>query len=276
LGTVETWRRLPFGRGATAPLLAGVEGLMSGLEAGQPVLRWYIMDQPSLILGSSQRLEDVDLHACELASVAVHRRRSGGTTVYADHQLLSLDVGLPTGHHLLHSNITEAYRWFGEVWQAALELVGIPSRVIPDEEARLQQAGRDMPSKQVCFGGVSPYEVMFGERKLVGLAQVRRRAGGVLQAGIYQRWQPELVATLLAGDPAVQAERRRQLTLHACGLDDTGIACSLEAIRLAWEQALATRMGVQLIDSEWTAGEQAALAAHQERYLTIPVATVVQ
>ena len=278
LSVEPPWRRLPFFRGATAEALAGVEALMAGLAAhGRPAMRWYIMEHPALILGSSQRLAEVDFAACEAAGVTVHRRRSGGTVVYSDASLLSLDVGLPGGHRLLPQDITKAYRWFGEVWREALATLGIQGRVIADAEARLLNASLEPAVKEACFGGVSPYEVMIGERKLVGLAQVRRRPGGLLQAGIYAHWRPGLVSNLLSGSEEHKQRRAELLGARACGLDElTGSTVTLDDVVAAWERALTEIEGVGLAADDWSDEEGAAAAEAEARYAALNAAVSIE
>lgn len=271
----ESWRRLPLQQGAAAPVLAGSEALLEVLGAsGQPALRWYIIERPALILGSSQRIAEVDFDACEAAGVSVHRRRSGGTAVYADATLLSLDVALPAGHRLLSQNVTIAYRWFGEVWREALNRLGVVTDVIEDAPARALNTSLEPAVKQVCFGGVSPYEVLVGQRKLVGLAQVRRRQGGLLQAGIYLRWEPERISGLLNGTPQERQTRGALLRDRALGLHEmSSQKVDMATIAATWEQILQESHHVELIDDDWTAAERTARASLQERYgaLTAPV-----
>src|SRR3954453_12694093 len=127
----EQWRRLPLQHATVTELLAGAEALLAGLDTtGQPVIRWSLARHPALILGSSQRLSEVNFPACEAAGVSVYRRRSGGTAVFADAGLLWLDVALPADHRLRLASVTEAYRWFGEVWAVALRGLGIEAWAI--------------------------------------------------------------------------------------------------------------------------------------------------
>jgi lipoate---protein ligase len=264
----EHWRRLPLQVGATAPLLAGAEALLAGLDTvRQPALRWYVMEQPSLILGSSQRISEVDLDACEAAGVCVHRRRSGGTAVYTDATLLSLDVALPAGHRLLPQNVTAAYQWFGETWRDTLQRLGVDAYVIDDAAARALHALLDPAVKQVCFGGVSPFEVLVGYRKLVGLAQVRRRPGGLLQAGIYLRWDAGRISSLLQGTPDERQARASLLRERAVGLQESnGQHIDIPTVITTWEQTLQEVQQVELLDDTWTDEEHAAIISTAERY----------
>ena len=91
--------------------------------------------------------------------------------------MLMLDLVLPRAHRLYMGDVTESYRWIGEVWTAALRELGIDVQSTPIGAARADAQTLDPLLRRVCFGGLSPYEVVVGRRKLVGLAQVRRRAG---------------------------------------------------------------------------------------------------
>jgi lipoate-protein ligase A len=267
----ERWRRLPAASGGGTELLAGVEGMLAGLaETHRPAMRWSTLAGPTLFLGSSQRPGEVDLAAAAAAGVAVHKRRSGGTAVFADRQHLWLDVALPAGHRLLLPDITASYRWFGQVWAAALARVGIRARVVEPAEARELNAGLDPEVRRACFGGVSPYEVLAGNSKIVGLAQIRRRQGGLLQAGIYRHWEPERVAELLGGSTAEQQARTRLLRERAIGIEElAGTSVTLDDVCHAWEGALADDLGVELVEDGWTQAELAAAAAARERYAAL-------
>jgi lipoate-protein ligase A len=72
----------------------------------------------------------------------------------------------------------------------------------------------------VCFGGCSPYEVVVEQRKVVGLAQIRRRNGMLLQAGIYLRWQPQHTTALLAVPASDRPWLAKRLVERVAGLDE--------------------------------------------------------
>ena len=52
----------------------------------------------------------------------------------------------------------------------------------------------------VCFAGLGPGEVLRDGGKLVGISQRRTRAGSRFQCAVHERWSPERLVALLAGD----------------------------------------------------------------------------
>jgi lipoate-protein ligase A len=248
--------------------LAGGPALLAGVEqTGVPAVRWYGMDPPALIVGSSQRLEEIDQAACAASGLRIHRRRSGGGAVLSA-DMLMLDLALPRAHPLYIDDVTESYRWIGEVWAAALRHLGVDGRVASVGAARADAHALDPLVRRVCFGGLSPYEVMVEQRKLVGLAQVRRRGGALYQVGMYLRWAPQHTAALMAATPGERVVLEQQLAARVAGLEELCDASSGEVIA-AVESALARLAGFALSDDAWSEGEIAARAAEAGRYAAI-------
>ena len=112
-----------------------------------------------------------------------------------------------------------------------------------------------------------PMKVFVDDQKLVGLAQVRRRPGELLQAGIYLRWEPERLVDLLSGTTDERAEMLHLLPGRAVGIHDClGPSLTIDDIIHAWKQALIVHEGVILRDDTWTDAEQEAISAAGERY----------
>src|SRR5512146_1117243 len=176
----DSWRVLPFSDAPMGRQLALSEALLAGLAQSQrPALRWYVPRAEALVIGNGQKPRIADFDACAERDIAIYRRTSGGTAVFVNGDLLSLDVALPTSHPLATSDVVDAYRWMGELWQEALVSLGAAkARALPVEEARSQPSlAQNDPLRLACYGTLSPWEVVVGRRKLVGLCQVRRRPG---------------------------------------------------------------------------------------------------
>ena len=169
---------------------------------------------PALVLGSTQPDDVVDRARADSAGLDVTRRHTGGGTVLVrPGELLWADVFVPAGDPLWTDDVGRAFRWLGPVWTSALRTLGVDARWHggPLMETRW--------SRRVCFAGVGPGEVLIGDRKVVGIAQRRTRAGARFHCAALRVWDADaLLAVLsLAGD-----ERRAaasELPTVAVGVD---------------------------------------------------------
>ena len=229
--------------------------LASATPGSSPVLYWSQATREGLVLGFSQKESVLNLQAVASAHLPVYHRRAGGTAVLVGPHLLGLDVLLPADHPLVLTDIVESYRWFGETWVQALCLLGIDTRLVTPDEAHMQRAlarqeelkARETVLRRACYASNSSYEVVVGERKLVGLDMLRRRHGSLLQAGILLSWQSETLATVLGHTPDEQRLLREQLPARAVGLDELAVrAISTQEIIQAFETVLfkKSKMGV--------------------------------
>ena len=225
------------------------ERLLSTSEAG-PTLYWSQAEPVGLVLGYSQKRDVLNPAALARWQIPIYHRRAGGTAVLVGPHLLSLDVILPANHPLILADIVESYRWFGEAWVEVLQLMGIKARAVPPKEAHEQRAllkqgeteKREAILHRACFGSISPYEVVVGRRKVVGLDMIRRRAGTLLQAGVLLQWQGEVLAQLLGHTPEEQALLLEGLQERAVGLDTlAGRVLTAEEVMDAFERVILAR-----------------------------------
>ncbi len=235
----ESWRCIYEPPGTAADLLEASERLLAAVGAGgSPALRWYVTPQPALVLGVGQPLDDFDAAACERAGLPLVRRSSGGTAVLTDDGLLNLDIALPAAHRLEHRDVVRAYAWLGTALTRALRHLGWAACAIAPEEARRDTAALradERPGatvlRRTCFGGRSPYEVLVTGHKVVGLCQVRRRAGTLYQVGILLRFDAVRLAGLLRGPAAERAAGATRLGRRAAGLHTLPRAQPESAVR---------------------------------------------
>ena len=154
-----------------------------------PLIAAWRYRGPAVVLGCSQRPDAAMSAAARSAGVSLVERRSGGGAVLTGPWLLGVSVVLPRDHPLVVPSITESYRWFGAAHAAALRRAGIECQAVDVTTAlAVARSWRSPPAgtatRWACFGALSPWEVMTaGGRKLVGLAQVRRRTGALLVSG---------------------------------------------------------------------------------------------
>jgi len=126
----------------------------------------------------------------------------------------------------LGDDLTESYRWLGEHFSAGLVASGVQqARRVEVDEARadvgMLKAGDDTLSRlllAVCYGALSPHEVVVGTAKLVGLAQVRRRHAALFQVGVLVQDQSPLADWLMVPDEPTRAALRTDLARRTVGL----------------------------------------------------------
>ena len=249
------WRLLPYHRGASDFHFALANELLQNIVV--PSLWWHSADRPTVIVGAGQRWEPSPGAPISSPEIDIVRRRAGGTAVYATPDVLGLDVALPARHQLAISDIVEAYRWLGEVWVRATQMLGVASRLISVSEAR-ESALETGPNTQVvraaCFGSLSPYEVAVGQRKLVGLAQVRRRSGVLLQSALHLHFDADALGALLGGNDCERvacALRQTALGLDEAAVGSWGQTDVMEAVH----EALRQLHGVFLEPADWPVEE---------------------
>jgi lipoate-protein ligase A len=221
---------------------------------GPPTVSWSTVASPALVLGRLAADPPVDRAAARAEGVEVVRRSSGGGPVLWDEGLLALDVVLPPGHRLAGSDVVEAYRWLGEAIAAALRSLGVEGVEVASV-GRARAAGRSPgPAAGACFGGLSPYEVLVGGRKVVGLSQARRRPGALLQAGILLRLDAARLARLLGRDAAFAGD----LAAAAAGLNQVRPGLAHGEVGGAVDAALAAAAGARLEPGGLTEAEAGA------------------
>jgi lipoate-protein ligase A len=210
--------------------------LLEAAAAGVASLRFYGWSTATLSLGYFQpeRLRRQDEH---LAGLPYVRRPSGGATLVHHHEVtyaLGLPAGLPwqTGLPWL--------RRMHALIAAALQERGVDAR-LHDPAAAEQFPGF------LCFGHLTPGDLLVGPAKVVGSAQ-RRQRRALLQHG----------AILLATSPYTPAlPGIRELTGHSLTVPETCAAVRREFVR---------QTGWQLVDADATAAERQRIAELAVQY----------
>ncbi len=225
---MDRWRIFPLTVGDQQQHIDKSEDLFATIQPDERAMFYWSIAQPTgIVLGFSQKRDILNADAVSRLAFPVYHRRAGGTAVLVGPGLLSLDVILPVGHPLILPDIVEAYRWFGEAWQATLLRLGVSSRLVPPTEAHAQHALRkeahtreyELLMNRACYGSLSSYEVVVGKRKVVGFDMIRRRAGSLLQAGVLLSWDAAILAQLLGHTEHEQTLLREGLEERAVGLD---------------------------------------------------------
>ena len=241
----QHWRVIPLTIADQQEHIEHSEQLLSQAAPGtSPVLYWSQAERTGLVLGFSQQAAILNSQAQAGEHLPIYHRRAGGTAVLVGPRLLGLDVVLPAKHPLVLTDLVESYRWFGETWMRALRMLDIQTRLVSPSEARAQrelakQNKRESVLHRACYASNSSYEVVVGQRKIVGLDMIRRRNGSLLQAGVLLSWESETLAQLLGHTPDEQELLRQELPQRAVGLDElANRAVTAQEVVRAFEAAL--------------------------------------
>jgi lipoate-protein ligase A len=219
-------------------LLADDERLLHG-ELRETIRRWYRADGSAVVLGLAQqrRVERVlDRQRCAERGVAIVPRRAGGGLVLLDAEMLCLTLAVPLPHPNVGDDLTASYRWLGGAFTDALVRFGVRQarrvEVAPARQAlhALRDAARraDPVAElllETCYATPSPHEVLVGERKLVGFAQVRRRDRALFEVGLLLRDQSPLADLVNVPGEAVREAYRAELRRRTVGLADLVPEC---------------------------------------------------
>lgn len=152
------------------------------------------VDGVALVLGSSQRRDEISVDEAGRRDIAVVRRRSGGGAVLLvpdDH--VWIDLWLPRGDPLWDDDVGRAGEWLADVWVEALTTIGRSELAVHRGPVE-----RTAWSTHVCFAGMGPGEVSSGGRKLVGVSQRRTRDWVRFQSLVHREWDAATTFGLLS------------------------------------------------------------------------------
>jgi lipoate-protein ligase A len=230
--TARPWLSSGLVRGPAQQLLADGAALLERLaDDPRPVLRWYRSTDTALVLGRGQALGTFAESA-----LPVVQRFSGGGAVLMDDGLLSLDVVLPTGHPLLAGDPLAVFARIGRAWADALHGLGVADIDVATATNTPSRRGSDREQllAAICYATLGVGEVTTGGRKVVGLAQRRRKPGVLVQCGLLRRWNPQPLLRALGADADDDQIRAAAMGIDQL-LDDPP---SDEAVIAAVEDAL--------------------------------------
>ncbi|MBZ0284100.1 MAG: lipoate--protein ligase family protein [Anaerolineae bacterium] len=173
---MRQWRLIYDSPTVGALNMAVDEAILEDVSAGTqpPTLRLYAWNPPCLSLGYGQRVADVDFERIAALGWDVVRRPTGGRAILHTDEL-TYSLSLPADDPIAAGSIVESYRRISAALIKGLESLGVQPQA--DKRAERGEAGGP-----VCFETPSHYEITVNGRKLIGSAQMRRKAG-VLQHG---------------------------------------------------------------------------------------------
>lgn len=207
-----------------------------------PDSRLWTYDKPAVVLGASQRGLVSGENSLRRTGIDIVERQAGGGAVLVGPWMLSASIALPTSHPLVTASTAKSYQWLGDAYASVLGNLGVPAHALtPEEAADWQRSPAASGLGWACFGGLSPGEVVVGRRKIVGFAQVRRRNGILLVAGLLLANPDWKLLCGVMGKPMQDAELLTQCTTSCA--EQLGRGLPLTEITNPLERALDAALG---------------------------------
>ncbi len=152
---------------------------------------------PTVVLGSTQHVADLDGRAITRGGVSVRRRRGGGGAVLLRPDDCWVELWLPATPAGECGDVRSTAYLVGEWWDVALAGLGVPAE---QHRGGLRDADQGAVA---CFAGLGPGELTVAGRKLVGLSQWRARQGALVSSIVATRAPGDLSIYLASGDELV-------------------------------------------------------------------------
>ncbi len=142
------------------------------LDGPQPVLRFYQWQPAGISIGFFQKMkEEINIAECKKQGIGYVRRLTGGKAVLHD---MELTYSIILDEKTMPKSIIESYKIISQGILIALEKLGF--------KAQMKESLEKKPSSSICFNESSYYEIIVGNKKIVGSAQTRKK-GKLLQHG---------------------------------------------------------------------------------------------
>lgn len=212
-----------------------------------PRVRVWTYPKPGVVFGCAQAGLHAEAARAARTDCALVQRRAGGGAVLVGPWMLSSSIVLPPDHRLLAGGTVASYRWLGALHAGLMRDFGIPAHAL--SPAELARRASEPTLGWACFGGLSPWEVIADDRKLVGLAQLRRRDGVLLTTGTLLH-RPDWALLCRALDrPGTDIDRLDAVTTSCAELLGTRI--HVETLADSLHQMLTDVLGAVDDEDEW-------------------------
>ncbi|MFN8674040.1 MAG: lipoate--protein ligase family protein [Candidatus Sericytochromatia bacterium] len=138
-----------------------------------PILRFYSWEKPTISLGRSQNLDEIDIEYCKKNNIDIVKRQTGGKAVF--HQGEFTYSFIASKKFGLSDNIFDSYKQISEAIIFSLNKLKKLDLFIGNETKKYF-------TSSFCFATSSVSDINFGGKKFIGSAQLRK-GSNLLQHG---------------------------------------------------------------------------------------------
>lgn len=164
---LQTWRLIRDKSHDSFTNMAVDEAIAFACGEGKSpaTLRLYGWKLPTISIGYSQKVDDINLQYCKIAGIDIIKRPTGGRAVLHENEL-TYSVCSSIKNPLFPKNILKSHKKISEALLVGLKKLGI--KPVLHYKTRKQ-----ISRHPVCFYAPSIYELVVDGKKIVGSAQRR-------------------------------------------------------------------------------------------------------
>ncbi len=264
---MTVWRVIADAPRGGAANMARDEAILDAVQDGRapPTLRFFRWSPRCLSLGAFQRASDeVDESVCDREGVEIVRRPTGGRAIL-HHCELTYSLSAPVSVLGSGPSVLASYQRISTALIAGLRTLGVPAILAP----RRSDPIRLPEHSPACFDAPSDYEILVGERKLIGSAQMRRGNHLLQHGSLLIRFAPDPLLALLRLDVVARRRWREQMQAGVTDLEREVGSIDLAALRGALIEGFARIFRTRFEPGALSpAEEQRAGQLEAEKYAT--------
>jgi lipoate-protein ligase A len=224
-----------------------------------PTLRFYGWRRPAVSIGYFQGLKnEINFNRCRLSGVDIVRRITGGKAVYhRDEITYSLAAG--NSEKLFPDAIIGTYEIISLCLAHGLSELGIKAHLAKPA------SGKKPDMTSCCFSVPSGNELLVGDRKICGSAQMRTHGGFLQHGSLLMTFDPvETAALILTSQVTDPTEKLRRSVTAVNEVMSSPV--SAETLCSALQKGFIDELGINLSEGPLTPAEKALSSQLVKKY----------
>ena len=225
-----------------------------------PTIRFYSSHPAAISIGYFQDIrKEVNIEKCQKAGVDIVRRITGGKAVFHCDEITYCVIA-GDQEKTFPLDIAGAYKVISRCIARGLSYLGIN-----EDLAEGGRAGTGEEFISCCFSVPSRSELLVGERKICGSAQVRKRGGFLQHGSLLMAFDPEKTASLLL--PARAPEQIAKLKKTVTAINEELISpVDIQDVCLQLKKGFTDELGIELVEDTATAAEKNLKCELKKKY----------
>lgn len=179
----DYWRYIDSGLCSASYNMALDEAISISVRKGvsPPTLRLYGWNIPSVSIGYSQKISDIDFDYCKKKGIPIVRRVTGGRAILHSNEI-TYSFSVKTDDGLFSKGLRDSYKKISIAFVIFLSKIGLSPEVRLLRDIRHSSPITRHSKSPLCFESISYGEITVNNKKIIGSAQ-KRWTDGLLQQG---------------------------------------------------------------------------------------------